>query len=59
MEQLRRSPWTIPTLLTVGSLFALLAALAGDGFWDITSWLLLFLPIAIVGVAYFGRSRTK
>lgn len=51
----RRSPWAIPTLLGVGSAFALIAALAADGVWDWISWLLLVLPLVAVGWALFRK----
>ena len=54
-DKLRRSPWTIPAILTVGSFFALIAALAADGIWDWISWILLFLPILIIFFALFSR----
>lgn len=50
-ETLRRSPWAIPTLLGLGSFFALIAALAAEGVWDILSWALLALPVVVVGWA--------
>jgi hypothetical protein len=50
-ETLRRSPWATPTLLGLGSFFALIAALAAEGVWDILSWALLALPVVVVGWA--------
>lgn len=47
----RRSPWTLPALVGAGSLFALLAALALEGVWDVLSWALLALPLVLVGRA--------
>lgn len=50
-----RSAWMRPLLVGAGSLFALLAALAWEGFWDVLSWALLALPLALVGRALMGR----
>ncbi|HVU58812.1 MAG TPA: hypothetical protein VHD83_27315 [Puia sp.] len=41
----------MPLLITIISLGGLLTALAGDGIWDILSWLALSLP---VGLAFRG-----
>ena len=47
-DSLRRSSWLLPILIASISLFALLAALIGDGAWDWLAWLLLPSPAAIV-----------
>lgn len=51
IETLRRSPWAIPASLGLGSFFALIAALAAEGVWDVLSWALLALPVVVVGWA--------
>jgi hypothetical protein len=55
LRRLRRSPWTGPALLVLGSMFALVAALAADGIWDVISWALLSFPVITVGWALRGR----
>ncbi len=52
------SVWRLPAVLGVGSLFALITALAADGIWDALSLILLALPLCVVGRALFaGRAR--
>ena len=58
LSNLRKSPWAIPTLLGLGSFFALIAALAAEGVWDVLSWSLLSLPLVIVGLSLFRRSNS-
>ena len=55
LHTLRRSPWAIPAIFGVGSLFALIAALAAEGVWDVISWALLLLPILAVGWAVASK----
>jgi len=55
LRTLRRSPRTIPALLALGSMFALIAALAADGVWDVISWALLLFPVITVAWALRGR----
>lgn len=50
-RSLRQSPWKLPLAIACTSLFALLAALIGDGFWDWLAWTFLAWPIAIAGWA--------
>ncbi len=52
-----RSPWLAPGLLGLGVLFALITALVADGFWDVLSWTLLFLPLFVIGAALLRRRR--
>jgi hypothetical protein len=54
---IRRSPWALPALLALGSMFALIAALAADGIWDVLSWLLLALPVVVVCWASIRKRR--
>jgi hypothetical protein len=48
----RRSPAQIflpPAIIAVIVTVGLLAALLGDGMWDMASWLALALPLAVLG----------
>jgi len=56
---LRKQPWSIPGFLVISTLFALVAALAGDGFWDDLSWLLLVTPIIIILGALIHRPNLR
>ncbi len=40
--------WTIPLLLALVSLVGLVAALIGDAFLDILSWITLGIPLAVI-----------
>lgn len=47
-----RTPWEIfgwPLIVGVLSAAGLLAALVGDGLWDVVSWATLLPPIALCG----------
>jgi hypothetical protein len=39
--------WSTPIIIGICSAVGLLAALTGDGIWDVTSWLTLGLPVVI------------
>ena len=41
-----RSTWALPLLIALASLIGLIAALTGDGWRDVMSWLALGLPVA-------------
>jgi hypothetical protein len=41
--------WTVPIILAVISLGGLIFALVGDNLWDGLSWLLLSIPLLIIG----------
>jgi hypothetical protein len=48
----------MPAALALSSAVGLLAALLGDGSWDILSWLALGVPIVVgLGYAAFGWTR--
>lgn len=51
------STWGAPGLLALASLVGLLAALLGDGAWDVLSWLALGAPVAVIGWMWGGRRR--
>lgn len=40
--------WGIPIILAFVSLFGLIAALLGDGIWDILGWLALSIPLFLI-----------
>lgn len=40
--------WGMPILLALLSIFGLIAALLGDGIWDILGWLSLSLPLFLI-----------
>jgi uncharacterized protein YvpB len=39
--------WSTPIIIGICSAVGLLAALTGDGIWDVTSWLTLGFPVVI------------
>jgi hypothetical protein len=39
--------WRMPLLIAVVSIGGLVAALVGDGLWDLLSWITLSLPIIL------------
>ncbi len=49
------STWGMPGLLALASLVGLLAALLGDGAWDVLSWLTLGAPVAVISWMWGGR----
>lgn len=49
-----RQIWAIPIILGLSSAAGLMAALLGDGLYDLVSWLALALPIVVV--SYFVAS---
>jgi hypothetical protein len=40
--------WGMPLLIAVVSLNGLVAALVGDGLWDVFSWIMLSIPIVLI-----------
>jgi len=50
--------WTTPILIGVFSLVGLVAALTGDGLWDLVSWLTLGLPV-VMTVWFLGKMRKQ
>jgi hypothetical protein len=51
--------WKYPALLAALTIFGLLAALTGSGFWYVLSWTALFVPV-IVSIRYgFFPQRVK
>ncbi|MDN3566383.1 hypothetical protein ACFQY5_25730 [Paeniroseomonas aquatica] len=49
------STWAAPGLLALASLIGLLAALLGDGAWDVLSWLGLGAPVVVIARIWGGR----
>jgi len=45
--------WGMPILLAVISLGGLISALAGDGIWDVLSWVGLLIPLGLFVRYYF------
>jgi uncharacterized membrane protein YuzA (DUF378 family) len=48
--------WGTPVLLGILSLAGLIAALVGDGIWDIVSWIALGIPVIVMIKYYFKPS---
>jgi hypothetical protein len=48
--------WRWPLILAAVSALGLTCALVGDDWYDVLSWCLLALPIAVVGRALRGRA---
>ncbi|WP_184874105.1 hypothetical protein [Chryseobacterium sp. G0240] len=45
--------WGIPVLLAVFSLFGLIAALLGDGIWNVLGWITLSIPLILIIKHYY------
>ncbi|HWV65661.1 hypothetical protein [Chitinophaga sp.] len=45
--------WGKPLLIALLSLAGLIAALVGDGVWDVFSWIALALPVIIIIRRYY------
>ena len=54
---MRQSTFLLPTLLALLGAAGLLAALLGDGWWDLPAWLGLGLPAVIGCQALLPRRR--
>ncbi|MDN5288065.1 MAG: hypothetical protein JWR38_4339 [Mucilaginibacter sp.] len=50
--------WGIPLLLTIITVFGLLSALLGTGFWYILSWITLTIPLIVIVWEVWGY-KTK
>jgi hypothetical protein len=55
MSALVRATWPIPIAISLLSIVGLVAALTGDGWRDMLSWLALAAPIAATGWAMHAR----
>jgi hypothetical protein len=47
--------WGKPLLIALLSIAGLVAALVGDGIWDIFSWLALGIPVIIIIRSYYFK----
>lgn len=45
--------WGMPILLSLLSVFGLVAALNGDGIWDLLGWLSLSVPLFLIIKHYY------
>jgi hypothetical protein len=50
-----RVVFAVPALLAVATAIGLVSALVGDGIWDLVSWMLLGIPVALA--IWFMRLR--
>jgi hypothetical protein len=50
-----RVVFAVPALLAVATAIGLVSALVGDGIWDLVSWMLLGIPVALA--IWFMRPR--
>ena len=48
-----------PILIGVLSIVGLLAALIGDGWWDVVSWLTLTVPVLLYAYFLMRRKRVR
>ncbi|CAD5107298.1 hypothetical protein [Zestomonas carbonaria] len=58
---MKRGLWMIfrwPLLIAVVSGFGLVAALLGDGFYDLLSWLSLGIPLVLIGWVWARLPRS-
>ena len=46
----------LPAVVSLVIVFGLLAALLGDGIWNVASWIALGLPIAVVALFWSRRA---
>jgi hypothetical protein len=44
--------WLWPLTLVAVTVAGLISALLGDGVWDVLSWVLLSIPLIVLGVFY-------
>lgn len=51
--------WSRPLLLALLSLSGLMAALIGDGVWDVFSWAALGIPVALMIKYWFHPAKPK
>ncbi|MDF0678059.1 MAG: hypothetical protein P0107_03005 [Nitrosomonas sp.] len=57
-QQSVREVFLIPALLSVAVLIGLVAALIGDGIWDMVSWLTILAPVVVVILAWRRRGES-
>lgn len=51
--------WGKPLLIALLSITGLIAALVGDNYWDVYSWLALGLPVVIVIRSYYFPGKRQ
>jgi hypothetical protein len=51
--------WLRPILIALLSFSGLIAALAGDGIWDLYSWIALGIPVALMIKYWFQPAKPK
>ncbi|HVI43750.1 MAG TPA: hypothetical protein VM802_02720 [Chitinophaga sp.] len=52
--------WAKPLLIAALSLSGLITALAGDGIWDVYSWIALGIPVVLmVRYWFYPTAKTK
>ena len=59
MIRSRRQIWAMPLLLAVLTVIGLVAALFGDGVWDLVSSVTLGAPVAVGAWFALRRQRTR
>lgn len=59
MIRSRRQIWAMPLLLAVLTMIGLVAALFGDGVWDLVSSLTLGAPVAVGAWFALRRQRAR
>ncbi len=47
--------FAVPLIVAILSLFGLIAALIGDGVWDVIGWLTLGVSVVVLGWALVAR----
>ena len=54
-----RSPFIAPAWITIASIVGLVSALVGDGVFDVVSWLVFVVLIALFVRAWMKRDRKR
>lgn len=54
-----RSPFIAPAWITIASIVGLVSALVGDGVFDVISWLVFVVLIALFVRAWMKRDRKR
>lgn len=49
--------WGKPLLIALLSITGLIAALVGDGYWDVYSWIALGIPVIVVIRSYYFAEK--
>jgi len=51
--------WGKPLLIALLSITGLIAALVGDNYWDVYSWIALGIPVVIVIRSYYFPAKRQ